>query len=647
MAPVLEVAESTVRQWFVQTVADTLQRQPVPGATAGLRAALTDLGARDPQHAPRLRAGMPIGQPPPPPLLTPLQQQDLETAMSAIDCAGTDPLLVQIWAESGQNLQRASQRFMQHAAAFGREPATEQKLSALSCPVASCEFAYANHEATNLDPAHMETIHELQLGIQIFEGLLAVAPHDGPPEPGVAKYYTRSDDGLRYTFYLRDNAVWSDHTAAAPHYVTAEDFLYSWRRTLDPKTTGPGAVVFAAIKNAPAFTQGTVDFAAVGIKALDASIVEVTLEYPLDAFPNLTADLRYAPLPRATVERWGPQWLRPEHIVTNGAYRLHEHQLDNVTHLRKFAGYWDADQVQVDSVVMYATPSEETALQWYELGKVDWFFRLPSARIEQLLRDGRSDLFIDQISSLAELMFNVDPTKQLPFHDQRVREAFSRAIDRDLLVKQVLKGGGDVPATNFVPRIFATTHGYRSPKWAAVFDPTQARQLLADAGYQNGHDFPEITIAYSTSENNRLLAEFTQRQLKDHLGITVQIHNTELGTMLANLSEGNFQIARRGFGADMPDYLDYLTRFTTGHEGNNGHFSDPAYDALVEQCQREPNLAERNRLAGEAESILNHALPSIMLYFQGRAYLRRLHWAGFGRTTNELHPFKPLRRLPD
>ena len=315
----------------------------------------------------------------------------------------------------------------------------------------------------------------------LFEGLAVKNPYTLEPEPGVASSWDISEDGRVIIFHINPAAVWSNGEP-----MTANDYVWSWRRLLTPTLGAEYAYMLFPVKNAEAFNKGTiVDFSEVGVKALDDSTLQVILNERTPYFLQLMDHYSTFAVHRPTIEKFGSAtdrytpWTRVENMVSNGAFRLKSWQLNRRIELQKSDTYWDRDKVRLNGIVYYPT--------------------------------------------------------------ENVRKALSMAVDRDKLNKTVLKGT-NVSAYSITP---PDTLGYYPPRLFS-YDVEAAQKFLAEAGYPNGEGWPGLELTYNTSEDHRKIAVALQHMWKDNLNIEVTLTNQEWKVYLDSLTNMQFQIARRG-----------------------------------------------------------------------------------------------------
>jgi oligopeptide transport system substrate-binding protein len=518
-------------------------------------------------------------------------------------------------------------------AACTRTSASEASLAAPP-PHRTLTYAGGNHE--HLDPAKIAETAGHHLMLNVFEGLYLYNRGDGPPVPAMATHHEVSADGLRYRFHLRDGLRWSDGKV-----LTAHDFVFSWRRVLDPKTASRSGQLLWVVAGAQAYNEGkTSDPASVLVRAPDDRTLTVTLTRPTPYFPQLVCEMPYVATPRHVVEKLGDAWARPATLVHNGAFSLVEDEPRKRTVLVRNPRYWDAGNVFLDRIEMLATESEQTLYDWYEVGRTQWGgdWSLPLDKVPALRASGRPDFHTDP--KLCSYYFSLRVDRP-PLDDVRVRRALDLGIDKERLVLHVLQGGQSV-ATNAVPDLFQKSHGYKVLQGSG-FDPERARRLLAEAGYPRGIGLPTIELLHNTGEGHRVLAEFVQRNLQDNLGVRVTLVNLEWGTLLKTLKRGDFAIGRASWCADYPDPLTFLEVFHSAAPSNYGRYKSSEYDEVLRQIQHEPDTAKRNGYVRQAETILARDVPFVPIYHYTWSYLIRPWVLGYERHAQDQHPLKYVR----
>jgi ABC-type oligopeptide transport system substrate-binding subunit len=479
-----------------------------------------------------------------------------------------------------------------------------------------------------IDPNLVSESSGTSIVLNLFETLYVAAPDNSPPRPGAALRHDVSPDGLTWTFHLRPNMRWSDGTP-----VTAHDFVYGWRRGLDPTTGSKNAQLLWFIRGAADYNQGrTSDPNSVAIHAPDDLTLVVGLVGPTPFLDTLVTYTAFAPIPRHAVEKHGVAWTRPANIVTNGAFLLAEwHERDRFV-LKKNPDFWDAANIALDGSIIFHSEEERRNENLYAAGQIHVARPLSQDSVRQWIRDGRADLRIDLNMCIYYYSLRMD---RPPFSDARVRRAFNLALDKERLTRHIL-GAFQQVATTVVPAMVEPFSRYR-PSPGPDFDPDRGAVLLATAGHPRGVALPPLEISYNTSEGHKRIAEFAARQWSETLGVPMTSANMEWKSLLKKQSAGDFQITRTAWCADYPDAMTFLEVFQSGSENNYAAYRNPAYDALLERARREPDPAERNALLCAAERGLVDDMPVVPMYQYTRATLIRPEVRGYLPQYQDLH----------
>ncbi len=495
-------------------------------------------------------------------------------------------------------------------------------------------------EPESIDPGLAYDSAGIELARNLFEGLTRYDPRTLRPLPGVAARWDVDEAGRTWRFHLRPDARWSDGTD-----VTARDFVWAWRRVLDPANGAQYASLLWAIEGAKAFAQGQGPASAVGVRAIDERTLEVRLERPIPWFLELLAFPTFHPVPRGVIERHGASWTRPAHLVCNGPFVLESWRIAYEIRLRRNPQYWGRDDVALDGAVSILSDDDHAMLRLYRAGELDWLgpdVKPPQEFLRAL--QGKQDY--ETSEELASYFYWVNhrpapPGTPAPLHDVRVRRALNLAIDKDAIARFVLRGG-QRPARHVTPELFASL-GYMAPEGEAC-DPAGARALLAEAGWGPGkRKFPPFELSFNTSEAHKQVAEAIQQMWKRELGLEVELANSEWKVFLNNRTEGYFTVARAGWTGDFQDPYTFLSIFLSDSELNEGRWSDPTYDALLHDALQARTQEERFRLYGEAEAILNRELPVIPVYFYANQSLRGAWVEGLHPNSQDIHPLRDLR----
>lgn len=425
---------------------------------------------------------------------------------------------------------------------------------------------------------------------------------DGKPANSVASDIKVSDDKKVYTFTLRDSK-WSNGEP-----VTANDFAFAWKRTLDPKTASGSAYKYYPIKNARAYYQGKAKVEDVGIKVPDDKTLEVTLENPTPYF--LTLATFYYPVNQKVVESNADWAKKTETLVTNGPFKLVNWEHKNKIELAKNDQYWEKDVVKLDKIEFSMIEDSNTELELYNSGELDWaggpISGLPADAIGPQRDEGK--LKTMERATNYYLLFQ---TEKAPFTNTKIRKAFAYAINRKDIADNIGQAG-QTPLMGFVPKSASLKpEGYFKDN-----DTEMAKQMLAEGLKELGvSKLPEITYLYNTSELSKKIAEAMQAQWKQVLGVDVKLINKELKVMFDDQEQGKYMISRTGWTGDYNDSVNFLELLMEKYSSNNTTFwSSEKYVELVQKSYAEPDEAKRNQYLLDAESILMDEMPVTGVY---------------------------------
>ncbi|MSR62472.1 MAG: peptide ABC transporter substrate-binding protein [Planctomycetes bacterium] len=509
------------------------------------------------------------------------------------------------------------------------------------------DFVFNNGaEVTSLDPAAISGQAEGRVADALFEGLTVKHPQTLEALPGVAEAWELAPDGLTWTFHLRA-ARWSNGEP-----LTAEDFLYSWRRLLEPATAAPYAALLHCVRGAEAYAAASADerearWAAVGLRASDARTLVVELARPTPYFLALTSFHPLFPVRRKSLEHfqerfpesWQSEWMRPGNLVSNGPYKLIERRVNDRLRLAKNPEYWDAANVALRSIDVLAVEHIGTGLNLYLAGDVDWIDRVPTALVPELRK--RADF--TPAPYLATYFYRVNVT-QPPLDDRRVRRALALSIDRRALCERILQKG-ELPSWSVTP---PSLPGYARAEMlhagddetALERDRAEARALLAEAGYGPQHPLPVLEILFNTSETHRDIAEVVAAGWTSALGLEVKLLNQEWKSYLDSQHNLRYQLSRSSWIGDYADANNFLEVFVGGGENNRTGWRNERYDGLVGEAARELEPARRATLLAQAEALLLEELPILPIYSYVSQNLVNPRLDGFFANVQDTHPPK-------
>ncbi|MBD3419795.1 MAG: peptide ABC transporter substrate-binding protein [Chitinivibrionales bacterium] len=489
-------------------------------------------------------------------------------------------------------------------------------------------------EPQDLDPHIVTGVPEHNIIVALLEGLVAEHPEDLSPVPGAAARWEQSEDGLTYTFFLQQDGTWTNGDP-----VTAQDFVYSFRRMLTPSLAGEYAYMLYCMKNAEKYHKGDItDFADVGVAAIDDTTLTIELAKPTPYFLSLMTHYSWFPVHRPTIEKYGKidqrgsKWTRPEHYVGNGPFILKEWKLNEIVIVEKSPTYWDNKTVKLNQIRFYPIESAQTEERAFRSGQLHVTGTVPLNKIEVYQREQPELLSIDPYLGTYYYLVNVT---EKPLDDPRVRRALAMSIDRTSIVDNVLKGG-QLPAFHFTP---PNTNGYKAQAKSA-YDVDKAKELLAQAGYPNGEGFPEVEVLYNTSEAHQILAQAIQQMWNKNLNITVSLINQEWKVYLETQKKKEYDISRAGWIGDYNDPNTFLDLWVTGGGNNRTGFSNGMYDSLIDAASKEQDRQTRYGYFQEAEKILMEEMPVIPIYFYTSLSLIQPGVKGYYPTILDHHPYK-------
>lgn len=456
----------------------------------------------------------------------------------------------------------------------------------------------------------------------LMEGLTRLG-EDHQPAPAIAEKWDVSEDGKVYTFHLRDDAKWSNGDD-----VTAGDFVYAWKRLLNPDTGSAAAFLGYFIEGGEAFNNGDGSADDVQVKAVDEKTFEVTLTSPQAYFLSVITNPAFFPINEKVAEE-NPEWFaEADSYVSNGPFKLTEWQHDSHFVMEKNENYWDATNVKLDKVHWAMVDDETTEYQMYKTGELDTS-AVPAELSEELFADGSAQM----VEQAGDYFYRFNVTME-PFQNVNIRKAFVMAINQQEIVDYVTKNGEE-PAYGFVSPGFKDPSGkdFREASGNLVeTNLEEAKALLAKGMEEEGYDtLPEVTLTYSTSENHKKMAEAIQQMLKENLDVSVKLANMEWNVFSEEQTALKFQFSRSSFLADYADPINFLENFQTGHSMNRTGWSNEEYDKLIKDAKNEANEEKRFEMMYEAEKILFEEMPIMPIHFYNQVYLQNEDITGIVR----------------
>ena len=502
---------------------------------------------------------------------------------------------------------------------------------------AAGELTYVvNNESAKYDPGTTAETFAAPIIGNTFEGLVRFDANNDIV-PALAESWDVSEDGLTYTFQLRD-AKWSDGKP-----VTAGDFVYAWMRVLDPATAAMNAPMLYSIVGAEEHYNASGE-GDVAISAPDDKTLTFTLKARVPYMMQLLTYTTFFPVRQDMVESDPEGWTRnPATFIGTGPFRVTAFNAGESVVFEKNPEYYDADAVSLDKLTFRLIPDPATALAAMEAGQVDGIESVPAPEIPRLSVESDAFMIVPALGTTYAMM---NPG-QSPVDDLKVRQALSMALDREEIVEFVLQSA-DTPATGLVPPGMTVAgedfaDGRDTFGLADVADAEGAQALLAEAGYANGEGFPKTTFMIYSSPAIEKLAEAMQQMWKQNLNIDVAIAASEWQVYYPEVQKIEYQIAQMGWGADYPHPMTFLDNFVTGSPNNLVGWSNPDYDAAIAAAKATGDEAESLAEMRKAEAILMNDHVILPLYHRYNYMMMSPKVTGFWRSTLNVPYFRDAK----
>jgi dipeptide transport system substrate-binding protein len=456
----------------------------------------------------------------------------------------------------------------------------------------------------------------------LMEGLTRL-DENHEPQPAIAEKWDVSEDGKTYTFHIRKEAKWSNGDD-----VTANDFVYAWKRLLDPNTGSPAAFLAYFIEGGEAFNTGTGTAEDVKVKAVDEKTFEVTLTSPQAYFLSVISNPCFFPI-NEKVAKENPEWFaEADTFVSNGPFKLAEWNHDSDFTMVKNDQYWDAKNVKLDKVHWAMVSDPNTEYQMYTTGELDTS-DVPAELADKLFAEGNVN--IEDQAGQYFYRFNVTME---PFQNKNIRKAFALAVDQKQMVELVTKNK-EKPAYGFVSYGFKDPSGkdFRETNGDLIkTDVEKAKELLKKGMEEEGYTkLPEVTLTYNTLESHKKIAEALQQMFKENLGVDVKLANMESSVFASEQKALKFQLSRSSFLADYADPINFLENFVTGSPMNRTGWSNAEFDQLIKDAKMEKDENKRYEMMYKAEKILMDEAPIIPIHFYNQVYLQNKDVTGIVR----------------
>lgn len=501
------------------------------------------------------------------------------------------------------------------------QSATENSAEAPAATEGGKELAVQiGPDPETIDPALNSAVDGGNMILHAFECLLIV-DQDGNLAPGQAESWETSEDGLTWTFHLRDGLKWSDGSD-----LTANDFVYSWKRVCDPAVAAPYAeTVLSMVKGYEDAIGGNLD--ALAVSAPDDKTLVVELGDPCPYFGSLAAFATLSPVQQASVEANGDAWATaPETYVSNGPFYMTEWVPGSHITFSKNPYYWNADAIKLGSLKFVLMEDPNAAYSAYQTGEVLMIKDVPTEEIPSL--EGNEEFYIDPIIGTYYVSLNI---QKEPFDNADVRKALSLAIDRDYLASTLMQGTYTAAGNFMGPgwmdpaggEFMEKANGGKPYIDTANFEANleEAKQLLADAGYPNGEGFPTITYTTNDIAYHKVVAEYLQQAWAE-LGINLQVNIVEWSSFTPMRRSGDFEVARNGWVGDYSDPSNMLDCLYSTNGNNDGKFASEAFDKAMDTARTTMDTTERSKALHEAEDVLMDEMGCIPLAYYNDFWLQ-------------------------
>lgn len=478
-------------------------------------------------------------------------------------------------------------------------------------------------EVQSLDPHKIEGVPESNVSRDLLEGLV-ISDTQGHPTPGVAESW-ENKDGKVWTFHLRNTAKWSNGEP-----VTAQDFVYSWQRLADPKTASPYAsyLQYGHLENIDDIIAGKKPADTLGVKAIDAHTLQVTLSESVPYFYKLLIHPSMSPVYKPAVDKFGEKWTQPENWVGNGAFKLQTHVINERIVLVRNPDYWDNANTKLDKVTFLPISSEVSDVNRYfsNDGSDMTYNNMPIELFKKLQRDNPKELHVDPY--LCTYYYEINNQKA-PFTDPRVRAALKLGLDRDIMVNKVL-AQGQLPAYSYTP---PATDGAEliKPEWFSWSQDKrneEAKKLLAEAGYTADKPLT-FELLYNTSDLHKKLAIAASSIWKKNLGVNIKLNNQEWKTFLDTRHQGNFDVSRAAWCADYNEPTSFLNTMLSDSSNNTSHYKSAEFDKVMADAAKASDDKARSQLYAKAEQVLDKDSVIVPVYYYVNARLVKTYVGGY------------------
>ncbi len=485
-------------------------------------------------------------------------------------------------------------------------------------------------EPESLDPHKARSVQAADVLRDIGEGLVGYSA-SGELIAAAAERWQVSEDGRQYDFWLRPEARWSNGET-----VTAEHFVYSFRRLVNPETAAFYAQSLGEVESAIDIISGNQAPGGLGVEALDEFRLRIKLKNATPYFLGLLTHWSTFPVHPASIAEHGDAFARAGNLLSNGAYKLDAWELGSVIHLSRNENYWNNAGTAIDKVRHYVTPEPQVELNRYRAGELDMTVTVPPEAFAAIKDERPDELRVAPY--LGVYYYGLNLTRE-PFKDNaKLREALSMAIDREILTEKITKRG-EAPAYSWVPPGVDNYQAIRAP-YADMNDDERystARRLYKESGYDKNNPL-EVEIRYNTSETHQRIALAVQSMWREVLGFEATLINEEWQVLLSNMRAREVtQVFRSAWNGDYNDAHTFLQVMLGGNTANMTGYASEKYDSLMQRAAEQTDLGRRQLYLEEAERVLLADHPVIPLYFYVSKHLVSPRVGGWGDNVLDYH----------
>ncbi|MGV3278917.1 peptide ABC transporter substrate-binding protein [Rickettsiales bacterium LUAb2] len=481
-------------------------------------------------------------------------------------------------------------------------------------------------EPASLDPNLINGTWEAHIVSDMFTGLVELSP-TGETVPAMATSWKVTDGGKVYTFNLRKDAKWSDGQP-----VTAGDFVFSFKRELDPKTAAAYASLLYVIKGGEAYNTGKGSRDDVKVEAVNDNTLRITLTNPIAYFPQMLVHSVFSPLPEHVVEKYGNAWSKPGNMVTNGAYKLAEWKPKSYVKVVKNDYFYDAKDTKINNIIYYTQDDEDAVLKRYRANEIDWITLFGSTQYDWIVKNLPGQAQVAPYAGVFYYAINLNDPK---FKDPKVRMALNLAVDRDFITSKIVKAG-EVSAYNFIPKM--GQYNPYVPNWSTKSikeRQAMAKKLLAEAGYSDKKPLT-ITVAYNTSKDNKDISVAVAAMF-NQVGIKTLLYNKEVSVHYADMRAGNFEVGRAAWVADYLDPSNFLQILVGNSGNNNSGYHDAKFEKYYNMALSSSDVKTRMKYYHDAEQLFVDDNAIIPIFFYVSRNLVNPRVKGFATNPIDVH----------